>query len=113
MADRKNSIRLFLPAFALILALALSQAAFAHEGGKHILGQVRAVDPESLTIVTTAKETVTVRLLNTTKYMKGKQPSSVQELKVGDRVVVHAKQNGKSLEAEEVHFNSSPAQAKK
>jgi len=113
MADRKNSIKLFLPAFALILTLALSQVAFAHEGGKHVLGQVKAVDAESLTIITTAKETVTVKLLPTTRYMKGKQPASLQDLKAGDRVVVHAKQNGQSIEAEEVHFNSSPAQAKK
>jgi hypothetical protein len=104
MAIRKNkAVVLFLG-----LAIFLVNAVFAHEGGKHFMGQVKSVDPVSLTILTTSKDTVTLKLLPTTKFVKSKQPASVQDLKTGDRVVIHAKQNGEAWEAEEVDFGASP-----
>jgi hypothetical protein len=104
MAIRKNNAIMLL----LGLAIFLANVAFAHEGGKHFMGHVKSVDAASLTIVTTAKDTVTLKLLPTTKFLKSKQPASVQDLKTGEAVVVHAKQNGESWEAEEVDFGPSP-----
>jgi Cu/Ag efflux protein CusF len=104
MANRKSkAVVMFLG-----LAIFLVHPAFAHEGGKHFMGQVKSVDADSLTIVTKDKDTVTIKLLPTTKFLKSKQPASVQDLKTGERVVVHAKQNGESWIAEEVDFGSSP-----
>jgi hypothetical protein len=106
MAIRKNkAVVLFLG-----LAIFLVNAAFAHEGGKHFMGQVKSVDASSLTIVTTTKDTVTLKLLPTTKFLKSKQPASAQDLKTGERVVIHAKQDGESWDAEEVDFGPSPKQ---
>jgi hypothetical protein len=102
MANRKSR------AAAMILALAIlcTTALFAHEGGKHFKGSVKSIDATSLTIVTTTKETITLKLLPETKFVKSGQPASVQDLKTGERVVVHAKQNGTSWEAEMVQFGA-------
>src|SRR5579864_1947405 len=105
MVSRKNSVA----AVFAVLALILAAVAVAHEGGKHFKGSVKSFDAASLTIVTTTRETVTIKLLPTTKFVKSSQPSSLQDLKTGERVVVHAKQNGTSWDAEEVQFGASSA----
>ena len=105
MASRKSNAAILFFALALILATVVA----AHEGGKHFMGNVKSIDAASLTIITTTHETVTLKLLPTTKFMKSHQPSSLQELKAGERVVVHAKQDGKSWDAEEVQFGASSA----
>ena len=103
MVNRRNRFALFLSVLAMLLATTV----FAHEGGKHFLGTVKAVDADSVTIVTTANETVTLKLLPTTKFTKSHQPASVQDLKAGERVVIHAKEDGKSWDAEEVQVGGA------
>ena len=105
MVNRKNRFALLVSLFGLLLATSV----FAHEGGKHFLGTVKAVDASSLTIVTTANETVTLKLLPTTKFVKSHQPATLQDLKAGERVVVHAKKDGQSWDAEQVQFGTSSA----
>lgn len=107
MANRKNS-------FVILLGLAifLVGAAFAHEGGKDYRGTVKSVDASNLTIVVAkTNETVTIKLLPTTKFVKSHQPASLQDVKTGERVVVHAKQNGTSWEAAEVMLATSSPKA--
>lgn len=99
---KNNAIVIFLG-----LAICLTSIVWAHEGGKHFLGQVKSVDNDSLTIVTTTNETVTIKLVPTTKFVKSNQAASIQDLKAGERVVVHAKQKGTTWEAEEVHLPGS------
>lgn len=108
MVNRKNSV-----ALVLTLAVLLTATAFAHEGGKHFRGSLKSVDATSLTILTTAKETVTLKLLPTTKFVRSGQPATVQDLKAGERVVVHAKQNGTAWEAEQVQFGQTTPAAKR
>lgn len=99
MASRRNKI-----AILFGLAIFFVTAVFAHEGGKHFMGTVKSLDAGSLTIVTTANETVTLKLLPTTKFVKSGQPASLQDLKAGERVVIHAKQKGTTWETQEVMF---------
>ena len=103
MLNRKNRFALLISLISLFLATIV----FAHEGGKHFLGTVKAVDANHLTIVTKANDTVTLKLLPTTKFVKSHQPAALQDLKAGERVVVHAKQDGQSWDAEEVQFGAS------
>lgn len=107
MTNRKNKIAVAL----MIFAVALTSSVFAHEGGKHVMGTVKSIDTDAITVVTTAHQTVTVKVLPTTKFIKSGQPASVQDLKTGERVVIHAKQNGTSLEAEQVQFGASAVHA--
>jgi Domain of unknown function (DUF5666) len=106
MASHRNRNFIVSTAFVLIISVAV----FAHEGGKHFLGTVKAVDSSGLTIVTDT-ETVTVIVLPTTKIVGSGHPAALSELKPGERVVVHAKQSASSWTAEEIRFgptNSSP-----
>jgi co-chaperonin GroES (HSP10) len=70
------------------------------------MGTVTAVSPSSITIQTAAKEakTITVSVVPSTKFLKSGADASMTDLKVGDRVVIHAKAIGDKLEAATVKF---------
>lgn len=75
---------------------------WAHGTEKHVMGTVTAIAPESITVETTSHQIQTVQITSQTKFLKGDKPSSLSDLKVGDRVVIHAKPSGDKLEATEV-----------
>ena len=58
----------------------------------------------SITVQTKAKSPVTVYTMAETKYEKGGTAASMKDLKVGDRVVIHAEKMGDKLMANEVRF---------
>ncbi len=100
-------IQKLLPAFALTAAL------FAHGGGEHITGTVKAITADSITVESATHQMTTVALTPKTEAMKSGKKAAVTDLKPGDRVVVHAMKNqaGK-LEAEELQFGAAaPAAA--
>lgn len=72
-------------------------AAFAHGKEQHILGKVTAITDTSITVQTKAKNPVTVYTMPETKYEKSGAAASMKDLKVGDRVVIHAEKWGTSL----------------
>jgi hypothetical protein len=77
---------------AALLAAALSwQApALAHGGSEHLMGTVKAVDDQSLTVETKSKE-VKVKLDPDTKFEKSGAAATAKDLSVGERVVVHTR----------------------
>ena len=95
----------------MISALALAGAMFAHEGAEHVTGTVKSIAPGSLTVETTKHETLTIMLSPKTEVMKSKAKGDIKDLKVGDRVVVHAAHGKSRLEAQEVDFGPAPAAA--
>jgi hypothetical protein len=95
----------------MISALALAGAMFAHEGAEHVTGTVKSIAPGSLTVETTKHETLTIMLSPKTEVMKSKAKGDIKDLKVGDRVVVHAAHGKSGLEAQEVDFGPAPAAA--
>jgi len=75
--------------FAMILLVALPGAMLAHEGHEHkLMGTVSAVTQTRLDLDTQDGHKETVTLDKATKCLRGKQPATVQDIKVGDRVVV-------------------------
>ncbi len=98
----------------LALCISLSAiAALAHGGEEHVMGMVTAVSDKAIT-VKTAKAPVTVNVGPATTFLKGKAPAKLGDLKVGDRVVIHAKEGtGDQLVADTVEFAAPPAAAKK
>ncbi len=98
----------------LILTFAVAGFLAAHEGMRHMLGKVTAVAENSITVETAGKESkvITVSVTPQTKFEKDGSPASLKDLKVGERVVVHAKENNKKLEAALVIFGK-PAPTKK
>jgi len=87
--------------------LLLSSAALlhAHGGMIHVMGTVTAVTDSSVTVETTDKKTVEIQFTETTTFMNGAKPGNRKELKVGDRVVIHAAKVKDSLQAHEVRFS--------
>ena len=98
-------LRMMTGAFALLATGTL----FAHGGAEHVVGFARTITADSVTVETPKHEMVTVLLTPKTEVMKSEVKAKMSDLKVGERVVIHAEKNkaGK-LEAEEVEFGPSP-----
>ena len=73
---------------------------------ENVMGTVKAISANSITVETMGKEPkpVTVTLLTSTKFIKDGADTSAKDLKVGDRVVVTVKLNGDKLEVVRVVF---------
>lgn len=90
----------------------LAVVAFAHNGMEHVMGTVKAITANSVTVETVAQnpKTITVALLPSTKFQKSGVDASLKDLKVGDRVMIEAKENSSDkLEAASVTFGKQPA----
>jgi Cu/Ag efflux protein CusF len=94
----------------LLLAMVVlpSGIAFAHGKEQHVMGTVTAVTDDSITVQTKAKDPVIVYTMTDTKYAKSGAAASMKDLKVGDRVVIHAAKMNDKLMATEVRFGAAP-----
>jgi hypothetical protein len=90
---------------AVVMSLACAVALLAHGGAEHVMGLVKAIGGDSVTVETAKHEMVIVLLTPKTEVLRSNVKSDLKLLKVGDRVVIHATKNkvGK-LEASEVEF---------
>jgi len=85
---------------------ALSVLALAHGNEEHVMGKVTSISDNSITVETTSKQSVTVELAEQTKFEKSGSPATLKDLKVGDKVVIHADASGSKLVAHEVRFGA-------
>ena len=69
--------------------------AFAHGDMEHVMGTVTQVSTDSITVKTTKGPVVTVAVATDTKFMKNKAEVKIADLKVGDKVVIHARKDEK------------------
>jgi ribosomal protein S1 len=83
--------------------------ALAHGNDKHVMGTVTHISDNSITVETTAKKSVTVDVSDTTKFEKSGAAASLKDLKVGDKVVIHADGSSAKLVAHEVRFGTMKA----
>lgn len=90
---------------ATLLFATASLFAFAHEGMIHVIGTVTALTEKSITVTTTDKQNVGVVLTATTTYEKGTALAAWKDLKIGDRVVIHAVKVNGALQAHDVRFS--------
>ena len=86
----KNMFRSILAAVALMIA---SVPVFAHNRMEHVMGTVAAVTDSSITVDTVQHKQVIVLLDSSTKFTHSNVQTLLKDLKVGDRVVIHAKPN--------------------
>lgn len=93
------------------LVLALGALTFAHGGAEHVMGKVKAMTADSITVVTKTNEEKTVNFDAKTMFMKSGQMATAKDLKVGDRVVIEVHEVGTAgrLHAAEVRFGKKPA----
>ena len=86
------------------LLLALCVMALAHGKEKHVLGVVTGISGNSITIATVNHTSATVEVQATTKFEKSGAPAALKDLKVGDKLVVHADVVGGKWVANQVDF---------
>jgi ribosomal protein S1 len=92
------------------LFLTLSLMAFAHGKEKHVMGTVTNISGNSITLETTAKKSVTVEVSDKTKFEKSGAAATLNDLQVGDKVVVHTEGSDSKLVASEVRFGAKAKQ---
>jgi len=105
-----------LRSLALLLSLLLvSFAALAHGDFKHVIGTIEKTGADSVTVKTASGASVVVMLVATTTFVMRSggvdKPAKFSDLAVGDRVVIHARPKGDTLEAAEVRFSAPVAAA--
>ena len=93
---------------SLCIILFLAALVFAHGIEKHIMGTVTKVEDGSI-VVKTKEGDKTVMVMPTTKFVKGTETITQKDLKVGDRVVIHAMPAGDQLHATEVKVGTASA----
>lgn len=83
---KRLSVLLFCLAFMALVAL-------PHGDMQHIMGTVTQVSADSITVKTTKGALVTVAVATDTQFMQDKTAVKITGLKVGDKVVIHAKKD--------------------
>ncbi len=81
--------------------------AFAHGNEKHVMGTVTEVTASSITVETKEHQKVTVGVVPETKFTKGTSEATLKDVRVGDRVVIHAAKQGEQLQAYTVRIGTS------
>ena len=103
---RIGSAMLMLLAFSLV-----TLATLAHGTDKHVLGTVTKITDSEITVQVQDGSLQVVKIATDTSFVKSGASATIKDLKVGDRVVIHAKPVGSDLIAHEVRFGKQPAAA--
>ena len=93
----------------LLLTLVMATfvgAAFAHGGGEHVKGKVTAIGDGSITVLTVKGESKVIAFDQSSKFLKSGSPATVQDLKVGDKVVIDIHDMNGKLHAAQVRFGA-------
>lgn len=99
----------------LLASFILSGAAVAHGGHPHILGTVKAVEGDHMTIQTNEGKKVVIMINDQTKFFRKNAKASREDLKVGARVAVEAESNPEMqdmLTAKKIQFGAAAERSK-
>jgi hypothetical protein len=93
-----------------LVCLALAPViALAHGGLEHVQGKIKTIADASVTVTTTAGKVVVVGLDAKTTYTRDTKPVTKADMKVGDRVVIHAAEVDEKLIAKTVELGTAAA----
>lgn len=101
--------------FALLAVLALAilpAIVSAHGGEEHVIGTVTKISDTSVTVKTTAGKIIEVGFDAKTTYARAKVPTKKTDVKVGDRIVIHAVEVNEKLVAHTVELGAAAAASK-
>jgi hypothetical protein len=110
-----NTIKLKIQvALLAVLSLALLPTiATAHGGEEHVTGTVASISDTLVTVKTTAGKTVEVAFdPKMTTYVRAKKPIQKTDIKVGDKIVIHAMEVNEKLVAHNVEIGVAKQAAK-
>lgn len=94
-----------------ISLLFLTALALAHGNEQHVMGTVTEVADSSITVETKDHQRVTVSVVAGTKFARGASGVTLKDVKVGDRVVIHAVKQERQLQAHTVRIGVATAAA--
>jgi membrane protein implicated in regulation of membrane protease activity len=95
-------------AILTVVSLALLPTiATAHGGEEHLIGTVAQISDTSITVKTTAGKIVEVTCDEKTTYARAKQTIHKTDIKVGDRIVIHAREGNEKLVAHTVEIGAA------
>ncbi|MCP9468619.1 MAG: DUF5666 domain-containing protein [Nitrospira sp.] len=79
---------------------------------QHVVGTVAAIDQKRLVVTTFKGQTISIKLTKQVRYKDKTDPQSNRPPAVGDRVIVEAVRDKKTLTAVTVHYSptSQPAE---
>ena len=87
---------------AISTALLLATLAWAHDNQQHVMGTVSKIDGSSISVKAADGAEKTIMVMDATKFVKNGTAATLKDVKVGDRVVIHAMAMGDMLHATEV-----------
>jgi hypothetical protein len=99
---------------ALMMAVLVGLAAsplLAHGGGPHLKGTVTGITADQITMKDAEGHESQAKITPQTHFLRGKAVGKRDDLHQGDRVVVHTRKKGDSLEAVEVHYGATAKKA--
>lgn len=91
---------------AVCTVMILTAMVWAHGGELHVMGTVTKVDKMSISVRSTEGAVKTVMAMKETRVVKDGAAAKIEDLKVGDRVVIHAQDHGGMLKATEIRIGN-------
>ena len=104
-----NKLKIYVAILALSSLALLPTIVRAHGGEEHVTGTVTKISDTSVTVKTKAGKTVEVGFDAKTTYARAKQPIQKADIKVGDRIVIHAMEMNEKLVAHTVEIGMATA----
>src|SRR5436853_5689170 len=98
---------------AIVSLALLPTIATAHGGEEHVTGTVTKISDTFVAVKTTAGKSVEIGVDAKTIYARGKKPIQKTDIKVGDRIVIHAAEVNEKLVARTVEIGAATAAAAK
>ena len=92
--------------FGIMAIALLPTIVFAHGGEEHVTGTVTAISDTSVTVKTTVGKVVDVGFDPKTTFARAKQTIQKSDIKVGDRIVIHAVEVNEKLVAHTVEIGA-------
>lgn len=97
----------------LVSAVLFAGLTFAHGEEQHVMGTVTKITDTTITVEVAPKQgqaqktSVSVNVISSTKFEKTGAAATIKDVKVGDRVVIHAGKKAGQLEAHVVKIGMS------
>ena len=104
-----NKLKIHIAILAIVSLALLPTIATAHGGEEHVTGTVTQISDTSVTVKTMAGKTVQVGFDPKTTFARPKQPIQKTDIKVGDRIVIHAMEMNEKLVAHTVEIGTATA----
>lgn len=95
-----------------LLAALAAVPASAHEKGGRAIGIVASVAPERIVVKTSDGHEVPFTVTPETRFLRAGKPAHAEDVKVGERAVVHGTRAGESLKALEVKVGAAAGATK-